>query len=178
MHDLRARRGSSQAGIEYGMDLIDFESEWLESDGRGGFASGTAGGIRTSPLSRPAADGDHSAHRTDRARQRFRGLDRRSGGQLPHQQSAIHPERDISGRIEPHCPLHGHALAILDVPRPIRNRDHAGDPCPSRNLRDRVALALRIRRRIHSACALVAFRPRLSRAAPGEPRVRHASDCS
>ena len=47
MHDLRARRGSSQAGIEYGMDLIDFESEWLESDGRGGFASGTAGGIRT-----------------------------------------------------------------------------------------------------------------------------------
>jgi predicted glycogen debranching enzyme len=47
MRDLRAWRGISEARIAYGMGLIDPESEWLESDARGGFASGTVGGIRT-----------------------------------------------------------------------------------------------------------------------------------
>jgi predicted glycogen debranching enzyme len=38
---------STEARIEYGMEQIDSDGEWLESDALGGFASGTVGGIRT-----------------------------------------------------------------------------------------------------------------------------------
>jgi Glycogen debranching enzyme N terminal len=43
--------------------LLADEAEWLEADGLGGFASGTASGVRTRRYHRAAGAGDYSVAR-------------------------------------------------------------------------------------------------------------------
>ena len=156
------------------MSALDIEAEWLESDGLGGFASGTVGGARTRRyhallLSATAPPSGRAVL--------VNGIDAwiaTSAGHVPISDAALRARRHPSRRLPPHRHVRADALADLDV-RSRRRRAIVQEILVDRaGVRNRAALAAASRAtataRWRSRPLL--FGPRLSRAASREPGVR------
>ena len=147
--------------------------EWLETDGLGGFASGTVSGVRTRRYHALLLAATHAADGPHGAGERARGLGRdtdRCGRALV---AALRARRRAPGRREPDRLVRARALADLALRAAGRDRDRAGDPgAPRRAARAGRLAARRARRRRSPVRAPAPLGPRLPRAAPREPRLR------
>ena len=147
--------------------------EWLEADGLGGFASGTASGDPDAALPRPAADGEEPSDGAHRPRQRLRRLRRDRGRTVRHLVAGVRARASsiptAPSRIER---LRARALAALDVRAARRHAPLAGDLRPEGRVGDGRRLeAPRGRRARLPRGPPVPLGPRLPRAPPREPGV-------
>ena len=145
--------------------------------GRGVAGGGRRGRIRLrhgrarahTALPRPASRADGG--RAVRAGERPRGLGGDCSRPFSDQRTSLPAGRDLPPRPRPPCRVRRRALAALAVRRAGRHAGDAGAPGPPRHGGDGAALDRRPPGPAHRPSPAV--RPRLPRAAPRQPGLRH-----